>query len=214
MNDFETLNGSVNVGAGQVTLTWSLHGLPYANSNVVNQVQVLRTPFGANNYTVIATNSPGDFAGSTYTDTVPAVGQYSYVLKVTIGQGVGIPGGGRVLESNVISASTLSNTTLSASVGPLSPGDSARQVNLTWTTGTSPENQVDDTLVQRSLDGVNWHTVHNVSGPLASSFSETVPAGTYKYRVIVSLEFPELPGPASETNDVQITSNIVTVTVN
>src|SRR5258705_9834962 len=100
--NFGSLTGTVNTGAGTVTLTWDSPHLGTVKELTIVTVKVLRSKFGYEDYAVIATSTGVDFTGKTYVDTVPAVGQYSYKVQYT----VGVAPATELLESNVVSAST------------------------------------------------------------------------------------------------------------
>jgi hypothetical protein len=198
--DFGSLTGTVNTGAGTVTLTWDSPHQGNVNESTIVKVEVLRSLFGYENFAVIATSTGVDFTGKTYTDTVPSVGQYSYKVRYT----VGVAPHTVTLESNVTSASTDTAVVLSGSV-------SGKQVTLTWDQSAG---NYDDVIVQRSADGgVTYQTVRKVDGASTSFVEELSASGTYKYRLQVSVEEPETLDNASEFKDGTITSNVVTLTV-
>jgi hypothetical protein len=198
MNDFGTLFATVNKAAGQVTLTWSLAHLSEVNAKTVVSVTVQRSDFYNENFTTIAT-SAGDFAGSTYVDTVPAVGEYTYKIIVVVGIAPELV----TLQSNPISASTLQTVVLS--------GTGGSAVNLSWVIGTG---NVASSIVERSADsGATWHQTRSISGKLSPVFSEVFSQpGTYQYRVRVLLEQPEVPDALGR--DEELVSNVLTFTVN
>jgi len=202
MNDFATLNGSV-VG-GTVVLTWSLHSISAVNGKTIVSNVVQRSPTGVESWATLATSTGADFAGATYTDTLPAEGDYQYRLILTVGIAPHIT----VLHSNIISANLVTSVTLTGSV-------SGAVVSLDWGgdgNAVGYTGEVESATVERSADGVHYFPVRNRGGRLSSSYSETLSQpGTYLYRVKVFFENPELPDALGV--DQVLTSNVVSLTV-
>jgi hypothetical protein len=202
MNDFATLNGSVVNGT--VVLTWNLHGISAVNGKTVVSNVVQRSPTGVEQWATLATSTGTDFAGATYTDQLPAEGDYQYRLILTVGIAPNIT----VLHSNIISANLVTSVTLTGSVnGAVVSLDWGGAGNAVGYTG-----EVESATVERSADGgAHYFPVRNRGGRLSSSYVETLSQpGTYLYRVKVSFENPELPDALGV--DQVITSNVVSIT--
>jgi len=203
MNDFATLNGTI-VGAS-IVLRWSLAHLSEVNGKTVVSNTVQRSPTGVEQWVTLATSTGADFAGATYTDLVPAEGDFQYRLVLI----VGIAPHTVTLHSNIISANFVTAVTLTGSV-------SGSVVSLDWGgagNAVGYVGEVESATVERSADaGVTYFPVRTLSGRLASAYSESLSQpGTYLYRVKVSFENPETPDAIGR--DQVLTSNVVSLTV-
>lgn len=199
-----TVSGSNNV------LTWQL---PFNQLVGVSSIAVQRANFGDADFTTIATVST---TTTTYTDSAPEAGEYSYRLAVTVTQG-GVDMAGTVVYSNQVNLSL--NTALTLTVvtgnpgGPLSGPANETTITWGWTLGDAGANDdVQEVQLLVSINGGNYRVLRTRSSGLQTSgITLQLPTGMGSLNFKAQVSLPSNTPPYNAP--VVVVSNVVSLTI-